>query len=197
MKVCIYCASSIKSKKIYVDAVTHLGKTLAEKGHSLVYGGGDSGLMGAAARGFKEGGGHVTAIIPRFFPDGEVTCAKCDEVIYTDTMRQRKQLMEDNADVFVMAPGGIGTLDEFFEILTLRQLGRHNKAIVVYNINGYYDSFIKLMQNIVDEDFAKEHTLTLYKVVSDESELIDYIESYEPEDIDMSHTNYVSENKDV
>lgn len=197
MNICIYCASSIKSKKVYVDAVAHLGKTLAERGYSLIYGGGESGLMGAAARGFREGGGHVTAIIPRFFPDGEVSCAKCDEVIYTDTMRQRKQCMEEKADVFVMAPGGIGTLDEFFEILTLRQLGRHNKAIVVYNVNGYYDNFIKLMEKIVDEDFAKEHTLSLYKIASDESELIDYIESYKPEDIDMNHTNYILENKDV
>ena len=121
MRICLYGAASPTIDPAYIQATEEFGRELAQRGHSLVFGGGGQGLMGAAARGFHEGGGHILGIIPRFFAedDIEATSCLCDRVIETDTMRQRKQLMEENADAILMVPGGIGTYEEFFEILTL------------------------------------------------------------------------------
>ena len=106
----------------------------------LVFGGGAQGMMGAAARGVRDGGGSIIGVAPDFFDVDGVLFPDCTEFIYTKTMRERKQILEDSSDAFIITPGGFGTLDEFFEILTLKQLERHNKAIVVLNVAGYYDN---------------------------------------------------------
>jgi uncharacterized protein (TIGR00730 family) len=112
-----------------------LGRVLAQKGYTLVFGGGAQGLMGAAARGFKEMNGRIIGIAPTFFMNVDgVLYDQCSQFIYTETMRERKQLMEEHSDAFLVTPGGIGTFEEFFEILTLKQLGRHTKPILIYNI---------------------------------------------------------------
>ncbi|MBO5370027.1 MAG: TIGR00730 family Rossman fold protein, partial [Clostridia bacterium] len=131
MRICVYGASSVKTDKKYIDAVENLCYKLASEGHSLVYGAGANGLMGAAARGFTKGGGHIIGVVPHFFNIDGILYDKCDELIRTETMRERKQIMEDKADVFVVVPGGVGTFDEFFEILTLKQLARHSKAMII------------------------------------------------------------------
>ena len=148
MRICLYGAASPTIDKEYIERVEALGREMALRGHSLVFGGGGNGLMGAAARGVKEKGGHILGVIPRFFDEENVEeiFSECDELIMPETMRERKQLMEDNAEAFIIVPGGIGTFEEFFEILTLKQLCRHKKPIGIYNIRGYYNELVLSME---------------------------------------------------
>lgn len=140
MRICVYGASSDAIDSMFIRAGETLGERMAERGHELVFGGGAHGMMGAVARGMTKKGGRIIGVAPSFFQVDGVLYEQCDEFLYTETMRERKQLMEDRADAFIMTAGGIGTLEEFFEILTLRQLERHKKPIAVLNTDGYYDS---------------------------------------------------------
>ena len=155
---------------------------MAKRGHSLVFGGGGNGLMGAAARGVKKGGGYILGVIPKFFDDEKVeaVCDFCDELIEPDTMRQRKQIMEDNADAFIVVPGGIGTFEEFFEILTINQLCRHNKHIDIYNLKGYYNEINYALEQAIIKNFIKDNCRELYITTDNLEELFAYIE--EPAD---------------
>ena len=141
MKICVFGAASAAIDQCYIDAVERLTEEMARRGHSLVFGAGGSGLMGAAARGTKRGGGYIHGVIPNFFREErlESIFGACDKLTFTETMAERKTTMEDDCDAFIIVPGGIGTLEEFFEVITLKQLGRHHKAIAFYNIDGYYD----------------------------------------------------------
>ena len=131
MHICVYGAASATIDPAYIAAGEELGRRMAESRHVLVFGGGGNGLMGAVARGVREGNGTAIAVVPSFFRVDGVLSPYCTEIIYTDTMRERKQKMEELSDAFVMTPGGIGTFDEFFEILTLRSLDRHSVDPVV------------------------------------------------------------------
>lgn len=179
MKICVYGAASPTIDREYIDKVELMGKEMVKRGHSLVFGGGANGLMGAAARGVRSEGGHILGVIPRFFSDEkiEAVCDYCDELIEPETMRERKQIMEDNADAFIVVPGGIGTFEEFFEILTLKQLCRHNKPIAIYNIRGYYDSLNAVMKQAIEKGFIREDCLELYALSDDLSALFAYIEA--------------------
>ena len=179
MNICVYGASSNTIDKKYIDKIELLGETLAKRGHGLVFGGGKNGAMGASARGALRGGAKkVLGIAPKFFDVDGVLFENCTELVYTDTMRERKKLLEDYSDAFIIAPGGIGTFDEFFEILTLKQLGRHNKPMVLLNLFGYYDPLIKLMENAEKENCLNKATLDLYFVTDDLEKAFDYIENY-------------------
>ncbi len=187
MKICLYGASSDDIKQIYIDTVFELGKQIAKKGHTLIFGGGAHGLMGAAARGVRCQNGKVTGISPRFFDVDDILFKDCTEFIYTQTMRERKQLLEEYSDAFVVSPGGIGTYEEFFEILTLKQLARHNKPIVIFNIDGYYDSMIKLLKDTVEQGFMKKECLEIFKIIKSPLDVIEYIENYDEKEIDIQH----------
>ena len=180
MKICIFGAASAHIDDNYIKAVERLGKSLALRGHSLVFGAGGTGLMGAAARGFKAGGGHIHGVIPNFFREEcvEVIYDGCDKITYTKTMAERKSVMEDLADAFIITPGGIGTFEEFLEVLTLKQLGRHGKAMAVFNIDGYYDDLEKFMQTVADKKFITFKCSQMYQCFTDECKMIDYIENY-------------------
>lgn len=191
MRVCIYGASSAKTDEKYILAVEDLGETLAKAGHGLVYGAGANGLMGASARGFTKGGGHIIGVVPHFFNIDGILYDKCDELIRTETMRERKQIMEDHADAFVIVPGGVGTFDEFFEILTLKQLGRHQKPIIIYNLFGYYDKLLEFLKVSVAENFVSDVSLGLFEVISDERDLISYLNDYKPADLSIKDTKYI------
>lgn len=191
MNICVYGASSDLIDKKYIDEIEKLGEEIAERGHSLVFGGGAQGVMGAAARGVKRLNGYVIGVSPGFFNIDGVLFKECDELIYTETMRERKKLLEDNSDAFIIAPGGIGTFDEFYEIFTLKQLARHNKPIIVYNANGFYDDMLKFLENAEREGFIRPKTLELYKVMTDPKDTIDYIENYVPEEINIVETKGV------
>ncbi|MCH5320593.1 MAG: TIGR00730 family Rossman fold protein [Eubacterium sp.] len=179
MNICVFGAASSEIDKKYKDAVEHMGERLAQEGHNLVFGAGTHGLMGAAARGFKKGGGRITGVIPTFFKeaDVEVIYNDCDDLIFTETMHERKAKMEELADAFIITPGGIGTFEEFFEVLTLKQLGRHKKAIAIYNIDGYYDSLQVMLEHLIKERFLKENCKMLYSCFSDLESMIDYIQA--------------------
>ena len=178
MRICLYGAASPTIDPAYIQATEEFGKEMACRGHSLVFGGGGRGLMGAAARGIHAGGGHILGIIPRFFAEDDIesTSELCDDVLETDTMRQRKQLMEENADAFLMVPGGIGTYEEFFEILTAKQLCRHNKPIAIFNLMGYYEPLNRLMEEGIRQNFIKESVKELYIISDDPAELLRYME---------------------
>ena len=189
MKICIYGAASNEIDQNYINIVEQLGKKLAERGHSLVFGAGNGGLMGAAARGFHEGGGKITGVVPAFFQnDGiEPLYDNCTQVLSTADMGTRKTIMEDLSDAFIVAPGGIGTFDEFFQVLTLKQLRQHNKPIALFNINGYYYSIQALMHNGAEEKFLREDCLGLYGCFNEKQidEMIAYIEE-EPKENNKS-----------
>lgn len=188
MKICVYGAASSEIDKSFIEAGEELGRKMAERGHGLVFGGGRNGMMGAAARGVAERNGEILGISPKFFEENnaEITFPHCTDFIHTETMRERKRLLDESSDAFVISPGGIGTFDEFFEILTLKQLGRHNKAIVIFNINGYYDNMLSMMQVSVDKKFITNDCRELYKVTNTVEETLEYIENYDPKDIDLS-----------
>lgn len=181
MKVCVFGASSRDLAQIYYDEAYALGAALARRGHTIVFGGGTSGLMGAAARGAKSEGGRLIGVAPRFFDEPGILYEGCDEMIFTETMSERKKAMEDMSDAFVTLPGGIGTFEEFFEALTLKQLGRHAKAMAVLNTNGYYDAMEAMLQRAVDEEFFTPDGKALYAMFTDVDRLAAYIESYEAE----------------
>ena len=181
MKVCVFGASSRDLAQIYYDEAYAMGAALARRGHTIVFGGGTSGLMGAAARGAKSEGGRLIGVAPRFFDEPGILYEGCDEMIFTETMSERKKAMEDMSDAFVTLPGGIGTFEEFFEALTLKQLGRHAKAMAVLNTNGYYDAMEAMLQRAVDEEFFTPDGKALYAMFTDVDRLAAYIESYEAE----------------
>ena len=187
MNICVYGAASNLISDMYKEAGKELGRRMAERGHGLVFGGGSHGMMGALAEGELEKSGYILGIIPQFFHEAnaEISFKNCSEYIYTDTMRERKRLLEEKSDAFIVSPGGIGTMDEFFEILTLKQLGRHNKAIVLYNVDGFFDELESMMTKSIKQHFITDDCKELYKVSSDINEILDYIEAYDPTDVDL------------
>ncbi len=188
MKICVYGAASSLIDNIYIEAGEKLGRKMAKRGHGLVFGGGANGMMGAVARGVAKENGDILGIIPKFFSEAgaEISFNKCTDYIYTDTMGERKQLLEDKSNGFIITPGGIGTFDEFFQALTLKQLGRHNKPIVVFNINGYYDELDRMMDKSIEEKFITDDCKDLYVVINDADKIIEYLENYDEDDIDIS-----------
>lgn len=175
MNICIYGASSDAIDASYKKAAWELGEKLGESAFGMVFGGGATGLMGAAARGLRSRGGVLIGVAPRFFDRPGVLYEDCNEMIWTETMRERKQKMEEMSDGFVVLPGGIGTFEEFFEILTLRQLRRHDKPIILYNINGYYDQVRVLLEQAVREQFMAEHQLGLCSFAERGDEIVEQL----------------------
>lgn len=186
MEICVYGASSSTIDKSYIDAGELLGAKIAKRNHIVVYGGGAEGMMGAVARGARSENGQVIGIAPSFFKVDGSLYDDCTEFIYTETMRTRKKLLEDKSDAFLVTPGGIGTFDEFFEIITLRQLGQHLKPIAIYNINGYFDPMIEMMKNAIRQNFMTAANEELYFVSDDADAVLNYIETHKPEDLDLS-----------
>ena len=178
MRICVYGAASPTIDKKYIKLVEEFAREMGRRGHSLVFGCGNNGLMGAAARGVKESGGYILGVIPKFFESETVEeiYEHCDKTVMTDTMRERKQIMEDNADAFVVVPGGIGTYEEFFEILTLKQLCRHNKPIALYNIDGYYDEINVVLKSGVDKNFIRPDCMDLFICTENIDKIFSYIE---------------------
>lgn len=188
MKICVYGAASSQIDESFIKEGKRLGRKMAKRGIELVFGGGCNGMMGAVATGVAEENGNILGIAPAFFEEtnAEISFKGCTEFIHTETMRERKRLLDEKSDAFIITPGGIGTFDEFFEILTLKQLGRHNKAICIYNINNYFDKMLDMMQVCVDQQFITDDCRNLYKVYKDLDSMLDYIEKYDPEDFDIS-----------
>ena len=181
MNICIFGASSDNIPQSYMDAAYDFGVTLAMRGHTLYFGGGAHGVMGAVARGVKScadrSEARAVGIAPSFFDTGDILFRGCDDFIYTETMRERKAALEDNADAFVILPGGIGTYEEFFEVLVLAQLGQHNKPIAVYDVDGCYDRLNALLRGTVEEGFMELKCLSLCEFCREAADVFDYIEN--------------------
>ena len=192
MNICVYGASSNKIDEVYISETEELGRKMARRGHTLVFGGGKGGMMGASARGMYECGGHIIGITPSFFHVDGVLFEHCNEVILTETMRERKKLLEEKSDAYIVSPGGIGTFDEFFERFTLKQHARHKKAIAIFNIAGYYDDMIKMLEKTAAQGFMSEASLNLFKVFDDADRMLDWIEKYEGELVDIAQVKYIN-----
>ncbi len=177
MNICVFGAASDRPESGYFALGETLGRELARRSHRLVFGGGATGLMGAVARGVRAEGGELTGIAPRFFDVPGVLYRECTELIFTDTMAQRKAIMEDMAGAFIALPGGIGTLEEFLEVLTLRQLGRHKKPIALLETQGYYKPLQAMMEHTVKAGFLEDACLEMYGVFQRVEECLDYLEN--------------------
>ena len=175
MNICVYGSANDDIDSAYIEAGEQLGELMAEAGYGLVYGGGGHGLMGAVARGVHRKGGYILGVAPTFFDPMDVYFPDCTEFKSTITMRERKQHMEDNSQAFIVTPGGLGTFDEFIEMLSLKALGRHQKPIAVLNTKGYYDTMTAWLREAAEKGFINLDKCNDYFVSEDPREILDYI----------------------
>ena len=176
MNITLYGAASERIDRDYMEDVEALGRVMAKRGHTMVFGAGATGLMGAAARGMHAEGGRIIGITPHFMHKLEPISELCTELIATETMAERKTLMEDKAEAFVIVPGGVGTFDEFFQILTLRVLGRHEKPIILYNIKGFWNGMLAVIKECVDKGFIAPEALVDFQLCDTPEEVFDVLE---------------------
>ncbi|MFQ3599546.1 MAG: TIGR00730 family Rossman fold protein [Chloroherpetonaceae bacterium] len=162
--ICVYCSASNGLAEKYIDEAARLGKAIAQKGATLVYGGGNVGLMGVVALSAQAHGSKVIGVIPERLVERENVYRGCDELIITKTMRERKAVMDEKSDAFIALAGGFGTLDEVLEAMTLRQLGFHNKPIVFLNTDGFYDNLLDFFEQLYAQGFARHKEVRPYHV---------------------------------
>ncbi|MBN1867676.1 TIGR00730 family Rossman fold protein [Candidatus Sumerlaeota bacterium] len=174
--ICVYCASSRELTSVYVETARALGRAMLDRGHSLVYGGGNIGLMGELARTIQEGGGRIVGVIPRALRDLELAFEAVEELIVTETMHERKATMAARADAFIALPGGFGTFEEICEAIAHRQLGLHPKPCVILNVNGYYDPLIGQFERAFREGFVSERFRENYSVARSVADALDLVE---------------------
>jgi len=167
--ICVYCSSSDRIADTYPPVAEHLGRDIARRGHTLVYGGGAVGLMGVLAHAAHEEGGEVVGVIPSKLQDREGIAYDADELY-------------DRADAFVVLPGGYGTLEEFMEVLTLKQLGYHDCPIVILNVDGFFDTLLSFFEELQEGRFAREHITDLVHVVTSPEAALDRIEQFQTAD---------------
>jgi uncharacterized protein (TIGR00730 family) len=175
--VCVYCGSRDGNAPEFVQAAKDTGEMLVRNGWRLVYGAGDVGLMGRVANAVQDAGGKTFGVIPTHLMDWEVGKRDLDTFVVTETMHERKKVMFMNADAVVVLPGGAGSMDEFFEALTWRQLGLHEKPIILLNVDGFWDLLCDLLQHVVDSGFAGENILSFVQVVEDVEDLEDLLKA--------------------
>jgi len=184
--LCLYCGSSPGKNPSYVQAAADLGRFLAEKRIRLVYGGGRVGLMGAAADACMKAGGEVLGIIPDFLLRYEVGHTEITELQVVHSMHERKMRMAENADAFCILPGGLGTLEELFEVLTWRQLGLHDKPIIVLDVAGYWQRLIDLIEWQAEEGFLRREQLQLLRRIREVHELEEVLFNGRPGALDIA-----------
>lgn len=177
-RITVFCGSSFGTEDIYKSEATALGKVLAQKGIELVYGGANVGLMGAVADGVLREGGKVIGVLPHFLQSKEIAHEGLTELILVDSMHERKTKMNELCDGVIALPGGFGTLEEFFEMLTWAQLGLHKKPIAILNIDGFYDALKVLIQVMVDKGFLKAVNQEILLVSDNIEDLITKMSEY-------------------
>lgn len=175
--VCVYCASSTRVPASYVDVAAEVGAELARRGHSLVSGGGRVSCMGAVARAARAGGAHTVGVIPRPLLDLEVGDVDADELLVVADMRERKGLMDARADAFLALPGGLGTLEELFEVWVARSLGMHAKPVVVLDVDGLYDPLRAQVEVMVDRELVRPEAVAVLGWATGVSEALDLVEA--------------------
>jgi len=179
-RLCVFCGTNTGSRPEYGAAARELGTLLASEGIELVYGGASVGIMGELADAVQEAGGHVTGIIPQQLMQKEAAHAGIPDLIVVASMHQRKSQMADLSDGFIALPGGIGTMEGFFEILTWGQLGIHNKPCGILNTAGYFDALIEFLDHAVAEGFLLEDHRSAIMVESDPHALLERLRAWEP-----------------
>jgi uncharacterized protein (TIGR00730 family) len=180
MNITVFSSSSDAVDPVFFEVARELGRGIARRGDTLVYGGTNVGLMGALARAAKEDGGRVVGVIPGHIADRGISFQDADELLVTTNMRDRKRTMEERADAFVVLPGGFGTLEEAVEIITLKQLHQHRKAIVILNAHRFYDPLHTLFEHFYEQHFAKPASRALYHFASSVVDAFVYLDSYVP-----------------
>ena len=177
--VAVYCGSKFGAREAYKESAAALGQEIARRGFRLVYGGGNVGLMGAVAKAAKRAGGEVVGVIPEALIDVEVSGSTVGETVVVKDMHERKAKMHELADAFIALPGGFGTLEELFEMITWQQLGFHKKAVGVLNVEGYYDTLLELVAKANIEGFVSDENKEIILSSESASELLDSCRAYE------------------
>lgn len=180
MNICVYSSSSCTIEPVYFKAAAQLGREIALRNDTMIFGGGMLGLMGATAEAVHKNGGKVVGIIPKALNLKGVVYEYCNELVVTKGMRERKALMDSRSDAFIALPGGFGTLEELLEIITLKQLKYHSKPVVILNVNGFYDRLLEQFEYLIDNRFAKSQSRELYYVTKSTESALEYIDSYQP-----------------
>ncbi len=179
--ICVFCSSSDVLEKIYFDAAISVAKQIVNNNDILLFGGSNVGLMRKLAVTVKELKGKLIGVIPQKIKDNNLACEILDELIVTPDMHTRKAKLEETADAFIALPGGFGTLEELSEVLTLKHLGYHNKAVIILNINGFYNNLLSFYDTIYNEKFAKSEYKKYYFVTDNIENAFDYINNYKAE----------------
>ena len=182
-KICIFCGSSMGFDPIFKEKAAELGHVLADNGCELLYGGGSVGLMKIVADVMMARHCKVTGTITQHLLDMRVGHPEIDELIVVETMAERKKILEDMADGFIALPGGIGTMDEFFEAYVLSQLRVFDKPVALYNVNGYYDGLVAFIQHMANEGFMRREHADNLIVSCDAKELLEKMEQFQPADV--------------
>lgn len=189
--ICVFCSSSDFLEEIYYKDAAQLGKLLGQNGYNIVYGGSTLGMMWACASEVKNNGGKIYGVMPQKLIDMGCRTDNCDEFYTAVGMRERKQKMDEISDAVIALAGGLGTLEEFAEMLVQKQLGYNKKAIVLLNTNGFYDKLIEFFESIISEKFANKFVRDLVYVASTPQEAIDYINNYkEPQSTPSKYEIY-------
>jgi uncharacterized protein (TIGR00730 family) len=184
--ICVYCGSSFGHSPRFAEIATELGQEMARRDIRLIYGGGRVGLMGKVADAVMANGGQVTGVIPQHLENDEVGHRGITELKVVDSMHTRKRMMFDLSDAFVVLPGGPGTLDETFEVITWRQLRLHDKPVIILNIDGYWDRLVELFDHVIDSGFAKPATRQHFSVVSSIGRLFNLL-AQQPDTAEIDH----------
>ena len=188
--IAVFCGSAVGNREVYISKTHQLGKLFVKNDFSLVYGSGNVGLMGVLADSMLEENGTVIGVIPQHLVDVEVNHKHITQTHVVETMSERKTLINDLSDAYLILPGGFGTLDEFFEMLTLNQLGIIKKPIGVFNIDGYYDKMFELIDHFVQERFIRPEHKNLYFISDDENDLIEKLKVFTPIETQKWLENY-------
>ncbi len=179
-RVCVFCASSTKCDKAYIEQAARLGEILAQNNIAMNYGGGEVGLMGAVADAMLPLNGKVTGIIPRFMVEVEWAHKGVEDMVVTETMAERKTLLASNVDAVIVLPGGTGTLEEVSEVLSNKKLGLFTKPIIIVNTNEFYTPLIDMLTKMIDEQFMRKEHSKLFTVINDIEEIIPAIKNSHP-----------------
>jgi uncharacterized protein (TIGR00730 family) len=176
----VYCGSATPENPVYIDAARHVGRTIAERGITIVYGGGRLGLMGAVADSALDAGGAVIGVIPEALVHSEVAHRGCTELHVVKNMHERKAMFTDLSDGFVNLPGGVGTMDELWEAVSWSQLGYHSKPVGIVNVAGYYDHLVAFNAHMADVGFVREAHSGILLVAQTIEALLDKMAAYQP-----------------
>lgn len=178
--ICVYCGSSEKMPEVYLQAAAEMGKVIAGRGLRLIYGAGSTGMMGVLADAALQAGGEVYGVIPHYFNTPVLAHPNLTELEIVDTLHQRKARMVELADAFIALPGGYGTLEEFFEVITWAQIGLHQKPVGLLNVNGYYDLLLAVIEQARQQGFIYDEHRALFDVEAQPAKLLDALQNHIP-----------------